>query len=244
MLTRVDRIQVATSDRRELTDRWIRLLDAELVREDRIKSLAAARSVLRVGTSEVELLEPDGEGSVSEQLSRRPGLFAAGFAVADLGALRSRLEARGIPYEDEGEQVFAGPAALGTPGLRVVLSQDQERPARGLLLHLYEVTYLAPDVPAAIGRIAAVFGLDDTQFVPIRSEQYGYAGALTLFHPDHLDRIEAVTPDQPDKTMGRFFAKFGSSLYVCYGDAARAPATRLLVQLRSPPGFAGEAAAV
>ena len=72
---RLDRIQLVVPDRSDAAAAWQRLLDAPLLREDRVRSLGCRRSVIGVGTSEVELLEPDGAGPVADA---GPGLFAAG----------------------------------------------------------------------------------------------------------------------------------------------------------------------
>ncbi|MEE9279237.1 MAG: VOC family protein [Myxococcota bacterium] len=239
MLLRVDRIQLATPDRTKVAKCWRNLLGAELAREDRVKLLGAARSVLRVGTSEVELLEPDREGLVAEHLARRGGVFAAGLAAADLDAVRGQLDAQGVRTESEGGQLFASAEALGIPGLRLVLSQDEEREPQGLLRHLYEVTHLTADAAGATARLAAVFGLEASHFAPIESEPYGYAGTLTLFQPDRLDRIEMIHPYQRDKTMGRFFKKFGPSLYMCYAETDDTGAVRERLLEHAPDEWTG-----
>ena len=70
----VDRIQLAVHDRRATAAAWEKLLDAAVVREDRVAALSCHRTVLAVGTSEVELLTADGAGPVHDA---GPGLFAA-----------------------------------------------------------------------------------------------------------------------------------------------------------------------
>ena len=240
MLSRVDRIQLSGADWRKTADRWLRLLGAELVREDEVKLLGATRGVIRVGTSEVEILEPAGAGPVADHVSQTGGgLFAAGFAAPDLEALRAHLDASDVRYEAEGEQLFAGPDALGLPGLRVVLSQWEDREPAGLLRHLYEVTHLTPDAVASASRIAELFGLDASHFVPIRSEPYGYDGSLTLFQPDRLDRIETITPDASEKTMPRYFRRLGPCLYMCYGETDDTGAVREKALEHAPDDWTG-----
>jgi hypothetical protein len=220
MLTRVDRVQVVVGDRRAVAAAYARLLDAEAVREDRVRSLAARRTVLNLGRSEVEILEPDGAGLTAEFLAQtKGGLFAAGFATADLPALRAYLQQSDVPIVEEGGQLFLSPEGLHLPGLRAVISSDREQPPASLVQHLYEVTLLVHDCAAAVRDAAILFGLEPAHFVPIGSLQYGYEGTLTLFHPDHLDRIEIVTPNDPAKTMGRFFSRRGPCLYMCFAEA-------------------------
>jgi hypothetical protein len=220
MLTRVDRVQAVVLDRHATAAAYHRLLDAPVVREDRVRILGARRTVLGFGATEIELLEPDGEGQAADFLARtRGGLFAAGFAAADLTRLRDHLHQRGVSVAEEGGQVFLGPEDVRVPGLRTVLSAERHRPATGLVRQLYETTLLVTDFAAGAAAIAQTFHLNPSHFVPIRSAEYGYEGMLTLFHPERLDRIEIITPSAAHKTMGRFFAARGPSLYMCFAEA-------------------------
>jgi hypothetical protein len=222
MLTGVDRVQVAVTERRRAAEPFRRLLEAEIVDVDAIAPLAARRTTLAVGTSAVELLEPDGTGAVDAHLRRvGPGLFAAGFASDRMAELRSRLVTSGISFAEAGPQLFLAPEATGDHGLRCVVSPLADRPAAGLGSHLYEVTNLVADYAAASARYADVFGLAPERYCPIESATFGYRGVLTMFDPTtRLDRIECVTPHDAAKTMGRFMAKRGESLYMCFLEAA------------------------
>ncbi len=241
MLTRVDRIQVTSTDRRKTAEHWRRLLDAELVRDDVLKGLGARRSVLRAGTSEVEILDADGPGPVAEHVSELGGgLFAVGFAASDLDAVRGRLDDQGIERETEGGQLFIDGNQLGIAGLRVVLSQHREREPAGLLRHLYEATHLTPDFAGAAADLASRFALDASHFVPIGSEQYGYTGSLTLFDPERLDRVETVTTTTHEKTMGRFFQRRGPCLYMAYAESDHVGAIRERLLAQAPDGWTGD----
>jgi hypothetical protein len=240
MLTHVDRVQVVVASWPSAAAAFARLLGTETVRDDRVHSLGAARTTLRLGTSEIELLEPDGSGVTADFLaSTRGGLFAAGFATPDLAALRSHVERRGVTVVEEGGQLHLAPEAVGLPGLRAVISREAERGSAGLARHLYEVTYLVPAHEPAAALAAATFGLDPARFVAIRSEQFGYEGVLTLFAPDRLDRIEVITPFDAGKTMGRFFARRGPSLYMCYAEADDLPALRARLLEHAPQDWTG-----
>ena len=240
MLTQIDRVQLVVAARAEVAALFARLLGTAVVREDRVPVLAARRSTLRLGTSEVELLEPDGSGPVADFLAAtRGGLFAAGFATPDLVALRAHLARRGVTAVEQGGQLLLTPQALGLPGLHAVISPAAERAPAGLLRHLYEVTYLVPAVPPATATAAAVFGLDAAHFVPIRSEEFGYEGTLTLFDPDRLDRLEIITPFDLSKTMGRFFTRRGPSLYICFAEADDLPALRDRLRAHAPQDWTG-----
>jgi len=240
MLRRVDRVQAVVADRHAAAAAYRRLLNAEVVREDRVQLLGARRTVLRLGRSEVELLEPDGSGVAAEFLSRtKGGLFASGFATADIAQLRAHLRQRGVSVAEEGGQLFLSPQQLGLPGLQAVISTDYELAAAGLVRHLYEVTLLVEDFSSVVRESAATFALDPAHFVPIRSEEYGYEGVLTLFHPDRLDRIEVITPHDPAKTMGRFFAKRGPAFYMCYCEADDLTAIRSRLREHAPGAWTG-----
>jgi len=223
-------------DRPTVAAAWQKLLDAAIVREDQLATLACRRTVLAVGTSEVELLEADGTGPVRQA---GPGLFAAGFASPDLPALGNQLRGLGVEVESEGDQLFVAADALGLAGLRVVLSPAAKRDRQGLLSRLYEVTNLVPAPGPSCERLAQLFGLDPAGFVPIRSETYGYDGTLTLFEPGELDRVEIIHPYDHDKTMGRFFAKRGPCLYMCYGESDRSNEIRERARAHAPDDWTG-----
>jgi len=217
----IDRVQLAVADRSEAARAFQRLLGAEITGEDAVAPLAARRTTLAVGTSEVELLAPDRTGPVAAHLAAwGPGLFAGGIATETIGDVRARLVARAASFAEAGEQLFLPPAATGDHGLRCVVTPPAVRPAVGLASHLYEITNLVADWQAASRDYTALFGLDATRFCPIDSATFGYRGVLTLFDPaTRLDRIECITPYDAAKTMGRFMAKRGPSLYMCFVEA-------------------------
>jgi hypothetical protein len=220
VLTRVDRIQLAVPDRCAAAAGWVELLGAEHAGDERIACLGARCSRYRLGRGWIELLEPDGAGPVADAVTRRGGhLFAAGAATADLDALVAQLRSRGADPVLEGGQAHLDPVASGI-GLRAVLSSDAALEPVGDVDFLYEVTLLVRDAAAAVDRCASLFGLDPPAFVPIESEHYGYAGTLTLFDRERLDRFEVITPNDPGNTMGRFFARAGESFYMAFAESA------------------------
>ncbi len=240
MLTRLDRVLAVVADREAVAGAYRKLLDAEEVGRDALRGLAARRTVLRLGASEIELLEPDGAGPAADFLAAtRGGLFAAGFAATDLAALRRRLDARGVSYLEDNEALLLTPESLGVPGLRLVVTPERELRPAGLLRGLYEITHLTSDFDGAAARLAEVFDLERGHFVAIPSPQYGYDGLLTLLDPDRLDRVETITPNDPAKTMGRFFAKRGPSLYMCYGESDEPAAVRDRLLEHAPHDWTG-----
>jgi hypothetical protein len=240
MLQRIDRLQLVVADLDAAAIPFERLLGAARAREDRLRCLGARRRGLRLGAGEIELLAPDGAGAVADALARRGGgLFAAGASTHDLAALRRRLEQAGAGLAAEAGQLFVDLAPAGVPGLRLVVSEEARREPVGRLRALYEATLLVPEAAAGTRRFAELFGLDPATFVPIRSEEYGYAGTLALFERERLDRIEIVTPFDLGKTMGRFFARHGAALYMAYAECDDTAGLRGVLEQAAPRDWTG-----
>ncbi|MEX2237667.1 MAG: VOC family protein [Dehalococcoidia bacterium] len=218
MLSRVDRVQLVVRDCDEAAATFAAIFDAKRVRDDEIQLYAARRTVVRAGISEFELLEPAGAGPVRDFADQRgEGLFAAGFSTADMTALAAHLTDAGVEWREEDGQLFIEPSQ--TRGMRTVISKAEERHPVGLISFLYEVTNIVADAEAAANQYADMFGLDPSRFSPINSHGYGYSGTLTLFNPpEELDRIE-ITQTYDRGAMGRFYEKFGESLYMCFIEA-------------------------
>jgi hypothetical protein len=220
MLEYVDRMQFAVTDRAAAAQTFVDVFDAQVVRDDEVRALSAKRRVVHAGKSEFELLEPSGVGPVQAYLNQwGEGLFAAGFSTNDVAALARRLSSKGVQFTDESGQLFIAPDQ--TPGLRMVISQQVERPMLGLMRYLYEATNLIDDHAKAADFYADRFGLDGSKFVPIKSKQYGYIGQLTMFDfPHRLDRIELSQITDYERPMGRFMKRRGGeTLYMCYIEA-------------------------
>jgi hypothetical protein len=219
LLECVDRILVAIKDAGKAAEDWATLLGAEQRSASRSRSLGARRLLLALGASEVELLEPDSAGPVREFVDRwGEGLYAAGFASRDLTALLGHLKSRGVRVRKDGAQAHISPE--DTHGLRIVLSPFRECRGPGPVKRLYEVTNMVTDWQAAAARYTDLFALDPSRFCPITSEAFGYTGSLLLFDPPaRLDRIELAQVVNPDSAMGRFVAKRGESLYMCFVEA-------------------------
>jgi hypothetical protein len=203
-------------------------------------ALGSRKLVVRLGDAELEIHQPVGSGPVADHLEHGAGPFAAGFAARDLSALLDHLDGQNVRTValSEGRH-FASADALGIPGLRVVVSSRVEREPTGLLENLYECTHLTGDADQSSADIARVFGLDASQFVPIESEAYGYRGSLTLFDSNRLHRIETIHPYDRTKTMGRYFERFGPSLYMCYGETADIGPIRERLKALAPDDWTG-----
>lgn len=225
MLTRVDRVQLAVPDIPAAAEGWVELVGAVHDGDDILPALGARRSRYRLGTGWVEFLEPDGAGPVADAVSERGGhLFAGGVATPDLDAVVERLGSKGLTPVLDGGQAHLHPRIAGTSGVPLVVSRDEPQPPVGLVDFLYEITDLRHEAQAWMERYADLFGLDASSFVPISSDRYGYSGVLTIFVEGRLDRLEVITPSNPENTMGRFFAKFGEALYMCYAESGEVKA--------------------
>src|SRR6202789_3403509 len=100
MLTEIERVLVATPDVVAAADAWRSLLGAAEVSRDRVSSLSARRITLRAGRSDIELLEPDGEGLIADELKRRgrAHLFAAGASSPDPGKVAEHARKHGAAW--------------------------------------------------------------------------------------------------------------------------------------------------
>jgi catechol 2,3-dioxygenase-like lactoylglutathione lyase family enzyme len=216
MLKRVDRIQIAVTDRTSAEQTVAAVFGAELVRRDDAPPIRAKRSTMQAGTTLIELLEPDGTGPVQDFISKwQGGLFGVGFSVDDVEAAAHHLEKSDVPFEQVSGQLYLDPGA--TFGMRTVISTRHERAPIGAIKWAYEVTNVVGDWKAASDRYARIFGLDATKFSPITSKEFGYTGTLTLFDPpERLDRVEISQITDYNLAMGRFHKRRGDSLYMFY----------------------------
>lgn len=224
MLNCVDRILIAVPSAGAAAETYSVLFGASPLREDEVPTLGARRTVMAVGRSEVEILEPAGTGPVERFVSAwGSGLFGVGFASSDIPGLKRSIDSQDLTYQTQGKQIFVDPTPVG--GLRVVLSPYENNDARqpvGLLDFIYEVTNPVADWKAAALYYAKIFGIDATRFRKIESKFYGYTGTLTLFDPaTRLDRIEITQITDETKAMGRFHSKRGDSLYMCFAETSK-----------------------
>ena len=217
MLSSVDRVQLVVSDRKAAAPTWQRNFDAAVVGEDGSRFLNAHRTTVQVGDSLVELLEPAGDGPVRDFAERwGTGLYGVGFATPDLLQMARHLDSHKVRFTSEEDVLFL--ALAETDGMPTMIAPETRREPVGLLSHIYEVTNPVRDWQDTAARYTRAFGLDPTQFSPIKSSLYGYTGTLTLFDPPaRLDRVE-ITQTSGGGAMDRFFQKRGPSLYMCYAE--------------------------
>jgi hypothetical protein len=222
LLKEIDRVQLATPDASGAARNWQRLLGAEVIHQDRVACLGAKRVTLRVGFSDIEILEPDGAGTVDSELRRRgrAHLFAAGASSPHPDRAAKCAEASGATHIEDSRRHYLTLMMEGAP-IRFVISPEEAREPVGDIDFLYEVTLLAADQTAAVRQIRDAFDLDDAHFTTITSEHFGYSGVLTLFREGALHRFEVITPRDKQKTMGRYHAREGASFYMAFAESAR-----------------------
>lgn len=221
MLDKIDRVQIVVPDIGEATRGWIELLDAEPDGQDEVIGLGATRQRLRIGTGIIEFLEPSAEGAVAEALAKRGAhLFAAGASSNELEKLGKRFADKGLKPLFEGEQFYLNESETGIKGLRLVISEAEERPRVGLVDFLYEATILSADTEGVTRQMNELLGLDGRNYTEITSDVFGYRGTLTLFEKDCLDRLEVITPTREGTTMERYFSRFGQSLYMAFAETS------------------------
>jgi hypothetical protein len=222
MLIEIDRLQLATPDPAGAIERWTQLFDAQQVMQRRIHCLNAQCTTLRLGRSEVDILEADGAGLVADAVARRGAhMFSAGASTHDVLAVQRQLAKISTDPVLEDGRLYVDGESIAIPGLRLVVSPHEEREPTGLIDYLYEATVLAGDADALTARFADVFALDARDFAEINSPRFGYTGKLTLFQSEHLHRFEVISPIDADKTMGRFFSKVGPCLYMSFAETSQ-----------------------
>jgi hypothetical protein len=222
MLTEIDRVLLATPEADSAVRRWQRLVGAEEIQRDKVACLGARRVTMRAGASDIEILEPDGTGTVDNELRRRgrAHLFAAGASSLDPAKAAERARGQGASDVEENGRRYLTLTIESAP-IRFVISPETAREPVGDLDFLYEVTLLAADQADAVRQLRDAFGLDDTHFTTITSEHFGYTGVLTLFREGALHRFEVITPVDGQKTMGRYYAREGASFYMAFAESAR-----------------------
>lgn len=218
MLDKVDRMQLVVRDAALASSTFEKLLGAEPAREKTSTHLNAKRLIMSLGTSELELCEPIGDGPAKHQLDNfGEGLMTAGFSTPSLEKLSDHLASMDVPFTLEHGQLYI--AADVTYGLPMVVSPSKTRDRAGPVSFFYEATNtLQTDWQTVADRYTSMFGLNASGFSRISNTRFGYDGTLTLFNPDAgLDRIELsqTFADQPG-AMRRFVERRGDSFYMCF----------------------------
>jgi hypothetical protein len=212
VLTDLDRIVVAARERRPVVRALHRLLGAEVVSDGHLPIWAAKRTTLRAGAGEIEVLSPKGVGAVADFIGRRgPGIFAIGFAAAELEKFRSHLEAQAVFFEEAAGQLFlTSDQGVDLPGLNLVVTPTQVRAPIGLLQRFCGATFLHrfadPD------RLLRILGARPSQISGVDQRVPGFAGnVIRVGHGSHL---AILAPWGWDGSIARCFYQRGPRIYL------------------------------
>jgi hypothetical protein len=215
MLTDLDRIIVAVPYRRPVVDAIRRVLGAEVVSHDHLPPWSAKRTTLRVGISEIEVLEPKGVGALADFVGRRgPGLFAVGFASEALEEFRAHLETQGAFFEEyQGQFFLTSDQGLDLPGLNLVITQAKEREPAGLLRRLCGATLLHRAVEPA-GALVRLFSSHSSPLSKVSQTTPGLTGTVIYLGEGLTSHLAILAPWGNATPIARYFYRHGPGLYL------------------------------
>ena len=217
MLDYVDRILVAVRSLDDAERNYSNILAASKIEDFESSWMNARVRRMALGSTQVELCQPLGEGVVQAHLDQwGEGLMFGGVSTSDLDAFEAQLAKGKVQFNKSDGRLYLEPADLH--GLPLVVSSTQKHlRGDGPIEFLYELTMVLrspwEDVAA---RYSEGLGLQPERNVGITFERFGYVGTLMMFDADRLDRIELSEAHDPAFAMGRFSAKRGDAFYMCY----------------------------
>lgn len=221
MLKRVDRILVAVNDLDKAEKNYHEILGAARIKDFKSDYLNANIRLMALGSSEVELCAPSGEGPVKTHLGQfGEGLIRGGVTTNDLNVFHQYLKDHKVGCIEADGRLY--PEASDLYNLPLVVSREPSTPnerTHGPVNFLYELTLVLrsnwQDVATAyVDRL----GVKREHMVNMNNSRFAYVGALMMFEPqqERLDRIELSEAHDEAFPMGRFSRKRGDALYMCY----------------------------
>ncbi|MGE0386326.1 MAG: hypothetical protein AB7Q97_16485 [Gammaproteobacteria bacterium] len=211
MMVSTDSLCLAVQDADAAAHTFRRLFDAVIVGDASDRAAGARRLTLQWGESLLELLQPDGPGSVEAFMSRRGiGAFAGGFAAADPEALVRELRERGLaPIARDDGRWLLPPERFD--GIGVLIGPIEPRRRAGLVGRLYQITWAVPELDRALARHAGALGLADRTVHHHRRVRYNYEQALVRLDASGRspDNIELVASIGGGNTVASFVARNG-----------------------------------
>ena len=218
MLHSVDRILVAVRSLDEAQQNYTNILAAQPLGDFDSPWLNARVRRMALGTTEVELCQPLGAGPVQSHLDALgEGLVFGGVSTPDLAAFGRQLVERGVRHVAADGRLYLEREDLYGMPLVVSAAAPEVARAAGPVEFLYELTMVLRSPWKEVeAHYADRLGLQRERSVGITFERFGYTGSLMMFGPDRLDRIELSEAHDPAFPMGRFSAKRGDALYMCY----------------------------
>jgi hypothetical protein len=214
LLTGIDRIVVASRDRRHV-DVFCKILGAEVVGRDRLPVWSAARTTLRAGISEIEVLEPRGVGPLADFLGRRgQGLFAVGLASDDPEKFRAHLQAQGLFFEQHEQQIFlTADKGVDLPQLNLVITPAEKREPAGLLQRLWSATLLHHAVEGEHG-LMRVLGEPVPDVSEARPMISRLGATVIQFGKGRSSHLSILSPRGKETPIERFFLRYGGGVYM------------------------------
>lgn len=221
MLKRVDRILVAVNDLDKAEGNYQDILGATRIEDFRSDYLNANIRRLALGSSEVELCTPSGQGPVQTHLEQfGEGLIRGGVTTDDLTSFHQYLKDHKVGCIEADGRLY--PEASDLYNLPLVVSSESTVPRQrvpGPIEFLYELTLvLRSDWRDVATAFVDRLGVKREEMVDMNNSRFGYVGALMMFEPQQqrLDRIELSEAHDEAFPMGRFSRKRGDALYMCY----------------------------
>ena len=219
MMDKVDRIIVVVNDLDNAEKNYSGILGAERLRDYHSTFLDGDVRVMQLGASQVELCQPTSDGLAASRLERSgEGLLFGGVSVSNLDKFAAHLDAKGIEFTQADRRIYTNDDKLyGLPLVVSASSSQSANQANPLTAYLYELTMVLKTQWSKVADdYTDYFQLDADRRVGITFPRFGYEGALLMFNDEHLDRIELSEAHDPAFPMGRFSAKHGDGLYMCY----------------------------
>jgi hypothetical protein len=230
VLTALDRIVVATRERRPVVDALCSVFDAEVVGRDSLPLWAAERTTVQAGVSEIEILEPDGVGALADFIGRRgPGLFAVGFASAALEEFRAHLETQGVSFERYERQLFlTSDKGVDLPGLNLIITPAEERERAGLLQRLCGATLLhrAVKLGDAGDAWTRLLGVRSSRLSKVSEAIPGVTGTVVRFGEDVMSHLAILEPWGNSTPIARFYVRHGPGIYLATAISEKLDAIR------------------
>jgi hypothetical protein len=242
MVSDLDRIVVAVRYRAPVVETLCKVFDAEVVGADRLPVWAAERTTLRVGVSEIELVEPTGVGYVADSLGRLgPGFFAIGFGSESLAGLRAHLERRGAFFtEHEGRLYLTSDEGVDLPGVSLVFTPAKARERAGLLQRLCGVTLLHRDL-GLHREVIRLLGVRPARAPEVREASAGSTEVVVDLGAGSRSHVAIVAPWDNSTPIGRFFFRHGPGVYLAQATSEKLPVVRERLAALGYPSPAGSA---
>ncbi|MGA9534016.1 MAG: methylmalonyl-CoA epimerase [Anaerolineales bacterium] len=178
-IKRIDHVAIVVDDIDDALDFWQKGLGLRISHVEDVPDQDSAVAFLPTGDSEVELVRPtSGESGIARYLQKYgPGMHHICFEVDDIEAALAQLRQRSI-------RLINDEPVIGTGGKKIAFVHPES--ANGVLVELYELTALEPEI-----RFERASRLADRA---LTSGQAMAAGVLAFLRALTEDRKSAPDP--------------------------------------------------